>query len=144
MEIRGYPQYRQPADSPPETAFSSSYILSYPLIDMEVERHGTVTPTFAALVDSGAAFCVFYRDVASWLGISITSGRLKYIQGLSGMVSAYFFDVQLLIGTVTVNCYAGFIDQAPPSTYLGLLGNYDFLDKIPVELDAPGGEIRIG
>ena len=100
------------------------------------------------LIDSVSAYCIFGSDTAEALGINIRSGKLRQgIAGISGgEVDLYFFSIELLIDSLRVDCYAGFMEREFPGNqvYFGLLGDYDFLSKIPVALDAKKLQIRIG
>jgi hypothetical protein len=146
-EIFPYAGLSVSADQPPETAFPNGHTAYYPLIDLKIRIGSQTTPRITVLVDSGAYYCIFDSDAAQALGITVTSGKLKRISGLGGgTLDVYFFDVELLINSITVSCYAGFIDQPFPDAplYVGLLGNHDFLTQKLVTLDAPNLEVRIG
>jgi hypothetical protein len=146
-EVFPYATFTAPADQHPYTAFPNNHILYFPLIDLKVRVGGRATPSITVLVDSGAAYCMFDRDAASALGIQVTSGKRTQVLGVSGSpFDLYFFDVELLINSITLQCYAGFLNQPFPAgpNWVGLLGHHDFFSRIPVTLDVGNLEIRIG
>jgi hypothetical protein len=147
-EIARYTRYRSTPDVPPSTAFPREHVLYYPLLDLKLRKEELTTPTLKVLIDSGAAYCIFGSDTATLLHIDVHSGKLKQdIYGLGGgSVDLYFFDIELVMNSMTIQCYAGFMDQEFPGNgvWIGLLGEYDFLSKTPVAFDAEKLQIRIG
>jgi hypothetical protein len=145
-EVFPYSAYKGRIDVPPETAFPRGFTKNIPLIDIKVGYGAATTPTLNVLVDSGSVFCIFGLDVANYLGISVKSGNLRRnVAGIGGAVDLYFFDVTLTINSITIDCYAGFMDQNfASSVWVGLLGDHDFLSKLPVTLDVGNSEIRVG
>jgi hypothetical protein len=146
-EIFPYPQYKGRADVPGETAFPAGFKKNIPIVGVQVRLGTATTPKLSVLVDSGSVFCIFGLDTANLLGINVPSGKLrKNVSGIGGgSIDLYFFDIELLINKVTLNCYAGFMNQnLPGSVWVGILGDHDFLSQIPVALDVLHSEIRIG
>ena len=143
-----YSRFRLSPDDPPSTAFPQGHTLNYPLVDLRLKIGDSTTPLLKMLIDSGSAYCIFGSDTAEALGINVRSGKLR--QGIAGIgggeVDLYFFSIELLIDSLRVDCYAGFMEQEFPGNevYFGLLGEYDFLSKISVALDAKRLQIRIG
>lgn len=146
-EIIRYSQYGVEPDTPPSTAFPNGHVVNYPLVDLKLRVGKTTTPPLTTFIDSGSAYCIFGSQAADLLELDVRSGKLKSgIRGVGGTVDLYFFDVELLFGSLRVGCYAGFLEQEFPGNklYVGLLGDYDFLSKIPVALDTRKLQIRIG
>ena len=146
-EIFPYSRYKGRADVPPETAFPTGFVKNIPLVDVKLRMGGVTTPNLSVIVDSGSVFCIFGLDTAKLLGINVYSGKLR--QGVAGIgggaIDLYFFDIELLINKITVNCYAGFMDQNfSGSVWVGILGDHDFLSRLPVTLDVANSEIRVG
>lgn len=143
-----YSRFQLPPDDPPSIAFPQGHTIHYPLVDLKLRVRDSTTPLLKMLIDSGSAYCIFGSETTEALGIDVRSGNLR--QGIAGIgggeVDLYFFSVELLIDSLRVDCYAGFMEQEFPGNeaYFGLLGEYDFLSKIPVALDAKKLQIRIG
>ena len=146
-EIIEYTRYRCGPDPPPSTAFPREHVRYFPFVDLKLTRDRAHTPLLTALIDSGAAYCVFGADTADLLGLKVRSGKLKQgVGAIGGAVDLYFFVVELTIGTITLNSYVGFMDKDFPGdkSYVGLLGHLGFLDQVPVVLDVKSLQIRVG
>jgi hypothetical protein len=147
-ETFSFKQYNLPADKYPDQAFPKGHKLYLPVIEIKVRHGSKTTPSIWGWVDSGASYCLFDDNVARLLRIQVTSGKLKTgLVGVSGSsVNGYFFDVQVLIRSTTINCYAAFMNQSfpPGSPQSGLIGNFDFLSKLKATLDRPVGDIVLG
>jgi hypothetical protein len=91
---------------------------------------------------------MFGVDAAKTLGINVKSGNLRAgIGGIGGgIVDLYFFNIELVIDSIKLDCYAGFMNQNFPGNqiWVGLLGEYDFLTKLPVAFDVGKLQIRLG
>ena len=111
-EIFPYSQYKGRADVPPERAFPGGFVKNISIVDAKVRLGTLTTPALSVMVDSGSVFCIFGLDVATLLGINVQSGKLrKNVSGIGGgSIDLYFFDVELLINKITLDCYAGFMD----------------------------------
>jgi hypothetical protein len=118
------------------------------LVDLKLRIGSSTTPLLKVLVDSGSAYCVFGLDAAKTLGINVQSGNLRAgIRGVGGgTVDLYFFNIELVIDSITLDCYAGFMNHDFPGNniWMGLLGEYDFFTKLPVAFDVGKLQIRIG
>jgi hypothetical protein len=145
-EIVRFSQYRIDPDTPPSIAFPKGYVLNLALLDVQLRVGSRTTPFLPMQIDSGSAYCIFGSQVADELGLRVPSGKLKRgIQGLGGTFDLYFFDVEMVIGSLRIECYAGFMERTFPGRfYVGLLGDQGFLNKIAVAFDPEKLQIRIG
>ena len=96
--------------------------------------HGPQSRRFEALIDSGAADCLFHADIASALQIKIDRGTKADVAGIvRGIkVDAYFHDVSLWVGAGTIRIKAGFVKGLPVA---GLLGRRGFFENFIVTFD---------
>lgn len=143
-----YSRYAARRDTAPATAFPRGHVNHLPLVDLKLRIGSSTTPLLKVLVDSGSAYCVFGLDAAKTLGINVQSGNLRAgIRGVGGgTVDLYFFNIELVIDSITLDCYAGFMNHDFPGNniWMGLLGEYDFFTKLPVAFDVGKLQIRIG
>ncbi len=142
-----YSQYRSQPDIPPARAFPAGHVNHLPLIDLKLRIGSSTTGLIKVLVDTGSAYCVFGLDTANRLGIDVRSGKLrKNIGGFGGgSVDLYFFNIELVMDSIRLDCYAGFMNQNfPGKIWVGLLGTYDFLTQLPVAFDIRNLQLRIG
>ena len=123
-------------------------MLHYPLVDVKLRRGTLSTTPLKAYIDSGSAYCIFGSDTADILEIEVRAGRLRQgVKGIGGgSVDLYFFNIELVLDSIKVDCYAGFMDHEFPGNgvYIGLLGDYGFFSEISVALDIKRLQIRIG
>jgi hypothetical protein len=147
-EVFPYSRFSSRPDTPPAKAFPRGHDNHLPLADLKLRFGRATSPLLKVLVDTGSAYCVFGLDTAGILGINVRSGNLrKGICGIGGAsVDLYFFTIELVMNTIVVDCYAGFLDHNYPGNHIwvGLLGEYDFLTKMPVNFDAPALRFTIG
>lgn len=86
-----------------------------------------------ALVDSGSDWCLFGDTIASELGLEVTRGELRGFLGVEQVpLTAYFHDVDLIVGEMRVSIRAGFVKGLRFS--YGILGQAGFFDRFVVTL----------
>lgn len=99
-----------------------------------VVRNGDKKFQIFALVDSGAACCIFPQNLGLGLGIDVEKGPTQRIGGLGGkVIVAHFHHVTLEVGKHTWRVYAGFSpNELGTSSLLGLKG---FFSEFKVTFD---------
>lgn len=90
----------------------------------------------AVLLDSGADFNLIHSDVASYLGLSLTSGSKRRISGISGQIKGYEHKLQIKVGGCLYKTKVVFSSQLPDNA-IAVLGNQGFFDKFEVEFNYP-------
>ena len=116
----------------------------YPLIRVSIaNRRGPKTPSFEALVDSGASDCIFHASLASAIGINLESGKKEVRAGIGGTQEIWIHPIQLYVGSEILSIQAGF---AKSLSVAGLLGRLGFFDHFKITFDPssvpPGMEIE--
>jgi Aspartyl protease len=139
----------EPPDVLPDRAFAVSHELWFPVIAAGVSLKGGPAASLLLLVDSGAAYCVFSKDVATAIGLSVRSGKYKKLPGLGGgQMDAYFHHVTVELrdgpDTIKREVYAAFIETPihRDDQFFGILGQFGFLDSLRVTLDVPKRSIH--
>lgn len=95
-----------------------------------------------ALVDSGADACLFPRDVADILGISVGEGRRADLTGIGGNRIPFFFhEVEILFGQYQIRTQVGFAKGSIGAT--GLLGQKGFFDQFTVSFHLKNGFFEV-
>ena len=90
----------------------------------------------AALLDSGADYNLFHGDVATYLGIDLTSGIKRHIQGIKGSITGYEHKITLRVNAHRYKTKVIFSSQIPDNA-LAVLGNTGFFDHFSVEFNYP-------
>jgi hypothetical protein len=116
----------------------------YPLVRVRVGRKGgQTTRHFEAIVDSGAADCIFHDAVAIAIGIDLESGRKKQRTGISGPQDVWIHPVQLYVGTEIIDIDAAFARSLPVAGLLGRIGFFEhFKITFDPSSDPPGLELE--
>ena len=96
---------------------------SYPLIDVELNGPKGSLPVYG-LVDSGATFSIFRKEIADYLGIPIKNGRSLYFQGIKGRISGYLHRVPIKINQEKFDCNIAFSPELEVS--FNILGRNNF------------------
>lgn len=94
-------------------------------------RHGNRGRVFLALVDSGAAECIFPESMGTLLGIDVPSGKPKKYYGLANQVASGFVhsvDLQVTGIPQSHTISAGFVS----SDIVPLLGQTGFFENYQV------------
>lgn len=114
-----------------------------PIIPLELAAGGKEIG-YAALIDSGADFCIFDGQIGELLGLDVRSGkRLEFggIQALAG-AQAFLHKVTILVGGWPQEVIAGFSYDIAPYGY-GILGQKGFFDIFTVKFDLLSEEIEL-
>lgn len=114
-----------------------------PIIPIKISLNG-VTARYAALIDSGADFCILDAEIGEYLGINVKSGLKEVFGGVQeGKGSAaYFHEITLSIGNHNAQTLVGFSYDIAKHGY-GLLGQRGFFDIFTVKFDLIKKEIEL-
>lgn len=126
----------------PSSDFFGKLILK-PIISIKILKAG-INLQYAALIDSGADFCIFDAGLGEYLGLNIKSGtevQFGGIQSLGG-AKAYIHKVTLEIGGHEFITEVGFSYDISRNGY-GILGQKGFFEKFIVKFDLEKEEIEI-
>lgn len=105
--------------------------LSYPVLDVRLIGPGGAEETIA-LVDSGAAYCLFNGIRARGLGIDISSGPPIELGGLAGgRLTGRLHDIELEILGRRFPCRVVFSDPEPHVSR-EILGRHSFFEQVQV------------
>jgi hypothetical protein len=107
-------------------------------------KHSPPCRKFEALIDSGAAICMFHSSIGEGIGLRIEKGEEDVTTGVSGQpTKIYLHDVSLYVPASIIKIRAGFTDQLPLA---GLLGRTGFFEHFKVTFDPsnnpPGFELE--
>jgi len=97
---------------------------------------------FAALIDSGADYNIFHGDIASYLGINLTSGSKRSIVGIGGKIKSYVHTVKIKIGDYTYKAPIAFSNYISDNS-MAALGNEGFFERFIVKFDYFNKTIQI-
>ena len=134
-------KYRKFNLSPPSDFFGK--LILKPIIPIKILK-ASIILQYAALIDSGADFCIFDAGLGEYLGLNIKSGiQVEFggIQSLGG-AKAYIHKVDLEIGGHEFRTEVGFSYDISRNGY-GILGQKGFFDKSVVKFDLEKEEIEI-
>lgn len=126
----------------PSSDFFGKCILK-PIIPIKILNNNVILQ-YAALIDSGADFCIFDAGLGEYLGINITSGmeiQFGGIQSLGG-AKAYIHKITLEIGGHEFKTEIGFSYDISKNGY-GILGQKGFFDLFSVKFDLQKEDIEI-
>lgn len=114
-----------------------------PIIPIKISYNG-FNARYAALIDSGADFCIFDAEVGEYLGINVRSGSKEVFGGVQekGGAVAFFHEITLSVGGYDVKTLAGFSYDIAKYGY-GLLGQKGFFDIFVVKFDLMEKEIEL-
>lgn len=107
--------------------------------------HGPQSPRFEALIDSGAADCLFHADIGRALKITVDKGIKGEVAGIVAGVklNAYFHDVNLWVVADRVRIRAGFVEKLPVAGLLGRRGFFEnFIIMFDPSTEPPGFDIQ--
>ncbi len=122
--------------------FYGSAILK-PIIPIKISS-GNNSLKYAALIDSGADFCIFDAEIGEYLGIDIRSGTKEIFGGIQERdgAEAFLHEVIINIGGWDYKTIVGFsYDIAKHG--LGILGQKGFFDIFVVKFDLLKEEIEL-
>jgi hypothetical protein len=134
--------YKVPLSEKENSGFFGSWILK-PIVPIGVTC-GDKKIRYAALVDSGADFCIFSAEVGEYLGLDVRKGLRHTFGGIQvGNPSEVFFhEVTLNVGGWDHQTKIGFSYDIAPRGY-GVLGQKGFFDGFFVGFDFSKEEIEL-
>ncbi|MBI2597438.1 hypothetical protein HYW41_04735 [Candidatus Daviesbacteria bacterium] len=126
----------------PPSDFFGKFILK-PIITIKISRAGMVVK-YAALIDSGADFCIFDAGIGEYLELDVRSGIEVGFGGIQNapVAKAYLHQVNLEIGGVQFKTDIGFSYDISDRGY-GIFGQKGFFNKFIVKFDLEKEEIEI-
>lgn len=113
----------------------------HPLIQVSL-RYGHRAVDLRALIDSGAADCLFHRSIGEALGIDVESGKPKDYTGIARQsVVGYVHQIELRVQGMSewVKIQAAFIDDQ----VIPLLGQEGFFDSFQVVFERYRGRFEV-
>lgn len=127
---------------PRHSEFFGGSILK-PIIPIEIAA-GKKSSRYAALIDSGADFCILDAEIGEVLGLDVRSGHLEEFGGIQEAIpaEAFLHDVMLSIGGWSYKTTVGFSYDISTRGY-GILGQKGFFDLFVVTFDLPKEEIEL-
>lgn len=119
------------------------YSILKPIIPIMIIS-GAKNTTYAALIDSGADFCIFDAEIGEYLGLDIKSGLKENFGGIQDRsgAEAYFHEVDLSLGGNKFRTSVGFSYDIAKHGY-GILGQIGFFEKFIVKFDYSKERIEI-
>ena len=126
----------------PSSDFFGKQILK-PIIPIKILKANIVLQ-YAALIDSGADFCIFDAGIGEYLGLNVKSGievQFGGIQSLGG-AKAYIHKIAIEIGGVRFKSEVGFSYDISKNGY-GILGQKGFFDMFSVKFDLQEENIEL-
>lgn len=99
---------------------------------------------YAALIDSGADFCIFDAELGAYLGLDIEAGEQIAFGGVQDTMPtvAYLHELEIEIGGNRYATTIGFSYAIAEHGY-GLLGQKGFFDVFTIKFDLLKEEIEI-
>jgi len=96
-------------------------------------KHSPPCRKFEALIDSGAAICMFHSSIGQAIGLNISKGEEDETTGVSGKpTKIYLHNVSLYVPGHIIKIRAGFTDELPIA---GLLGRVGFFEHFKITFD---------
>lgn len=99
---------------------------------------------YAALIDSGADFCIFDGEIGEYLGLSVERGQKEIFGGIQerGGARAFIHAVTINIGGWNYKTTVGFSYDIAKHGF-GILGQKGFFDIFVVKFDLVKEEIEL-
>jgi len=99
---------------------------------------------YAALIDSGADFCIFDAEIGEYLGLNIKEGVKISFGGIQerGGAEAFLHEVNLNIGGWNYETNVGFSYDVAKHGF-GILGQKGFFDIFTVKFDYQKEEVEL-
>ena len=114
-----------------------------PIIPISIKiKNNTIR--YAALVDSGADFCIFDGEIGEYLGLDVRTGQKETFGGIqpSSPSEAFLHDISINIGGWDYTTTVGFSHDISQHGY-GILGQKGFFDIFVVNFDLAKEEIEL-
>lgn len=114
-----------------------------PIIPVEIVYSG-IRLRYAALIDSGADFCIFDGEVGEQLGINVRSGSREVFGGIQerGGAEAFLHEVVLNVGGWDYKTTVGFSYDIAKHGF-GILGQKGFFDMFSIKFDLAKEDIEL-
>lgn len=117
-----------------------------PLLPVRLSSgHSRQTPRIEALIDSGAADCLFRADIGTFLGINVEKGIKGVMSGVAAgvKIDVYYHDVNLWVGVDMIKIRAGFSAEMSVAALLGRRGFFEnFIVTFDPSATPPGFDIQ--
>lgn len=129
-------EYRyKPEDIPISPTSKRTRVAWRPIVPVILLRNNKFV-AYEALIDSGADYCIFRSDIAEILGVQVSKGKSRKIQGINGnTITGYIHQVEIkLAGTSSFTCPVVFSSQIPEQS-IGVLGQEGFFGRFLIEFD---------
>lgn len=129
-------------DISPFSDFFGKFLLK-PIVQIKISKFDSIVQ-YAALIDSGADFCIFHAGIGEYLGLNIKSGIEVGFGGIQnvGYAKAYLHRVNLEMVGVEFKAEVGFSYDISDRGY-GIFGQKGFFDKFIVKFDLLKEEIEL-
>lgn len=127
---------------PQRSDFFGSSLLK-PIIPIEIEVNNNKV-VYAALIDSGADFCIFDAEVGEYLGLDIKSGRREAFGGIQerGGAEAFLHKMNIGVGGYKYEATVGFSYDIAKHGF-GILGQKGFFDMFSIKFDLAKEDIEL-
>lgn len=114
-----------------------------PIVPVQITA-GREVIRYAALIDSGADFCIFDGQIGEYLGLDVRAGRREVFGGIQerGGAEAFLHNISISIGGWKYGIDAGFSYDIAQHGF-GILGQKGFFDLFVVKFDLLKEEIEI-
>lgn len=125
-----------------KSATLGNYLLK-PIIPIRIS-YKDKSAKYAALIDSGADFCIFDAHIGDYLGIEVRSGEKEAFGGVqeAGLATAYFHEVGVTIGDWEYKTNIGFSYDIAKYGY-GILGQKGFFSLFKITFNYGAGEMEL-
>ena len=127
---------------PERSVFFGTSILK-PIIPIGISVQG-MPLKYAALIDSGADFCIFDAEIGEALGLNVRSGLRTPFGGIqeTNPTEAFLHEVELVVGGWNYKTTIGLSYGIAQHGY-GILGQKGFFDIFSVKFDLVKEEIEL-
>lgn len=127
---------------PQRSEYFGSSILK-PIIPVKITM-GKEKLSYAALIDSGADFCIFDAEIGEYLGIDVKKGKNEEFGGIQerGGAKAFLHNITLNIGGLEYKTIVGFSYDIARHGF-GILGQKGFFDIFVIKFDLLKEEIEL-
>lgn len=114
-----------------------------PIISIKIKARGNEL-RYAALIDSGADFCIFDAELAEYLGLNVRSGKKEEFGGVqeAGGAEAFLHEITINVGGWDYKMTAGFSYDIAKHGF-GILGQKGFFDLFIVKFDFLKEEVEL-
>ena len=119
-----------------------TYDAGKPGITLKVEiRLGSEAITTEAKVDTGAAVCIFQREIGERLGLEIETGTAKTIRTVTGSFKVFGHDVTLITGEFEFDSEVNFAEDL--GFRQNVVGRLGWLDQMIIGINDYDGKLYL-